>query len=233
MIYADTTPTIDSILNCTAPDPAHVGDAISCTIHARDSNGPVYSAASDFSVSSSSSDLSGLTAESDGQIFTFTTTPQFYDPLFQITVMTASAPIQFGVQTFDIFGFPSTLSTVSCTGTFDGFMTGADTVEPSALLSCTITVLDASGNITSGLPSDFSVNTSVSAGPVSRRSNSAIELVSSENGTELLFNVTAPSQRGEIFNVSVSLANGTSLVQPPLEFYVACLVFLSLFCTLS
>ena len=45
--------------------------------------------------------------------------------------------------------------------------------------------------------------------------------------------LTAPSQRGEIFNVSVSLANGTSLVQPPLEFYVACLVFLSLFCTLS
>ena len=159
------TPTTASTLTCVAGSPQRAGGSISCTVSVSGTTGATTGVASDFTISSSSAASITPVTANNGSTFTFSTSTPSTASAFAITVATAGATIAAGLQTFIVYGTPTTATTLSCSV--------ASPARAGVAIACSFSVSGATG-ATTAVAADFAVASSANASIVPTPSNGGL-----------------------------------------------------------
>ena len=133
--------------------------------------------------------------------------PETYQLSYFVKVYVQSAAIS--VTTFEVFGYPTTASTLACAAanTRAGFTHILETI------TCRIAVRDDSGP-TLGLASDFAFT--VSEGIIT----AALSTV--DGGASFQFQLQSPNASVPVLNISAALSNGGAITQSPVSLSLIC-----------
>ena len=140
-------PTTASTLSCVYTSRQRINAPISCTIYTSGSAGATTGLATDFIVNSTSSAAITPTASDGGATFTFSATPTASSTAFTVSVYQSGALISNSSQSIVVYGFPTTVSIMTCAGSTSPLRAGD-------AINCAIAVKGAAG-FTTGLATDF------------------------------------------------------------------------------
>ena len=181
-------PTTASSLSCMASTPLRSGSPIACVLSVSDANGATTALATDFTASTRTLKTVPISTTNGGSSFAFSVAPLNNFTQFNINVSIGAVPVTSGLQSFLVYGIPTTASTLTCTG--------PTPLRTRNVISCVIHSLWQINVATTGLASDFTAYSSETG---------VIPLDSSDGGATFAFSVAPENTTTSlIVNASVN-----------------------------